>query len=76
MDWKIYLEHKDYYGSVEFISDDNTLYGSIIGINDLITYEAASVDELKKAFIVSVEDYLETCNSIGKEPNKFFNRVF
>lgn len=71
-----YLKHKDYFGSVEFSSDDNTLYGSIIGINDLVTYEADSVDELKKAFIESVEDYLETCNSIGKEPNKFFKGVF
>ena len=71
-----YLKHKDYFGSVEFSSMDNILYGSIIGINDLVTYEAESVEELKKAFVESVEDYLETCNALGKEPNKFFKGVF
>ena len=71
-----YLKHKNYFGSVEFSSEDNTLYGNIIGIDDLVTYEAESVKELKKVFIESIEDYLETCNSLGKEPNKFFKGVF
>ena len=71
-----YLKYKDYFGSVEFNSTDNILYGSIIGINDLVTYEATFVEELKKEFIESVEDYLETCKSLGKEPNKFFKGIF
>ena len=71
-----YLKHKNYFGSVQFSADDNILYGKIIGINDLVTYEAESVEELKSAFIEGVEDYLETCEEIGKEPNKFFKGVF
>lgn len=71
-----YLKHKSYYGSVEFSSRDNILFGSIIGINDLVTYEAESVGELKQAFIESVEEYLETCKSLGKEPDKYFKGVF
>lgn len=71
-----YLKHKNYFGSVEFSSEENLLFGKIIGIDDLVTYEADSVKELKNAFIESVEDYLETCNSLGKEPDKFFKGVF
>lgn len=71
-----YLKHKNYYGSVEFSADDNTLYGKIIGINDLVTYEAESVNELKNSFKEAVEDYLETCKELEKEPNKFYKGIF
>ena len=71
-----YLKHKTYFGSVEFSSEDNTLYGKIIGIDDLVTYEAESVEELKKVFKDAVEDYLETCQLLEKEPDKFFKGVF
>lgn len=71
-----YLKHKNYFGSVAFSSEDNILYGKIIGIDDLVTYEAESVEKLKKVFKESVEDYLETCKSLGKDPDKFFKGVF
>ena len=71
-----FLKYKNYLGSVEFNADDAILHGKIIGINDLVTFEANSVEELNKAFVEAVEDYLETCKEIGKEPNKFFKGVF
>lgn len=71
-----YLTHKNYFGSVEFSADDNILHGKIIGIIDLVTYEGDSVENLKSAFIEAVDDYLETCEIIGKEPNKLFKGVF
>ena len=61
-----YLEHKDYFGTVEFSSKDNCLYGKIIGINDLVSYEAQSIEELKMVFEESVEDYLNTCEELNK----------
>ena len=71
-----YLKHKDYIGTVEYSSEDAVLFGKIIGINDLVTYEADSVAKIKKAFIEAVEDYLITCKEIEKEPNKYFKGVF
>ncbi|WP_116772270.1 type II toxin-antitoxin system HicB family antitoxin [Maribacter litoralis] len=71
-----YLKHKNYFGSVEFSAEDAVLHGKIIGINDLVTFEANSVEELQQAFIDSVDDYLETCMEVGKEPNKFFKGAF
>lgn len=70
------LDHKGYFGSVEYSSGDGLLHGKVIGINDLVTYEGRSVKELKEAFEESVEDYLDTCKELGKEPNRFYRGVF
>ena len=70
------LKHGDYLGSVEFNAEDNILHGKIIGINDLVTYEASSVEELQEALKEAVADYLETCKELEKTPNKFFRGVF
>ncbi|PIB39055.1 type II toxin-antitoxin system HicB family antitoxin [Maribacter sp. 4G9] len=71
-----YLKYKDYLGSVEFSADDGVLHGKIIGINDLVTYEGTSVVELRSEFEDAVEDYLQMCVDLEKEPNKFFKGVF
>ncbi|TMU54995.1 type II toxin-antitoxin system HicB family antitoxin [Flagellimonas algicola] len=71
-----FLEYKDYIGSVEFSAEDNVLYGKVLGINDLVNFEATSVDELREAFKDAVNDYLTTCEELDKEPNKFFKGVF
>ena len=53
------LKHKNYYGSIEFSVDDNIFYGKVIGLEDLVSYEAESLDDLKIAFFEAVEDYLK-----------------
>jgi predicted HicB family RNase H-like nuclease len=55
------LKYKSYLGTVEYSNEDNCLYGKIIGIDDLVNYEAQSVEELKNNFKESIEDYLTTC---------------
>ena len=64
------LEYRSYYASVNFNAEDEVFHGKIIGINDLVTFEATTIRELKKAFHDAVDDYLETCKSIGKDPEK------
>ena len=70
------LEYKGYFGSVGYSSGNGKLHGKIIGISDSVTFEGSSVKELKEAFEESVDDYLETCKELGKEPNRFFKGVF
>ena len=67
------LQYKDYVASIHFSSVDEVFYGKILGIDDLISFEGASVKELKKSFQEAVEDYLETCKELGKDPNKTYN---
>lgn len=70
------LTYKGYLGTVSFSSEDEVFYGKIHGINDLVTFEGKSVNELKSSFKEAVEDYLETCATLNKEPNKTFKGSF
>ncbi|AFL80447.1 protein encoded in hypervariable junctions of pilus gene clusters [Aequorivita sublithincola DSM 14238] len=71
-----YLKHKGYIRTVEYSAEDKCLYGKVIGINDLVNYEAQSVEDLTNSFNEAVEDYLKTCKQLGKEPDKYFKGVF
>lgn len=71
-----FLSHKNYLGGIEYGVEDEILYGKILGINDVITYEADNIKELKTAFQDSADDYLERCKSVGKEPNKPYSGKF
>ena len=70
------LKYKEYLGTVSFSDEDQCLYGKLIGIDDLVSYESDSVSGLKKAFEDAVEDYLETCKSLNKNPLKSYGGVF
>ena len=70
------LQYDNFYASVHFSADDEVFYGKVLGINDLISFEGASVKELKEAFKEAVQDYLETCQQIGKEPEKTYKGSF
>ena len=70
------LQYKDYYASVSFSAEDDVFHGKVIGINDLISFEGDSVKTLKDAFIEAVDDYLETCIQINKQPEKMYKGSF
>lgn len=70
------IEYKGFIGSVHFNSEDEVFYGKIEGINDLVTFEAADVKSLKKAFKESVDDYLDLCSKYDKETEKSFKGSF
>jgi predicted HicB family RNase H-like nuclease len=70
------LQYKEYFASVHFSAEDETFFGKIIGINDLVTFEGTTVKELKKGFAEAVEDYLETCKALNKEPEKIYKGSF
>lgn len=62
--------YKGFVGSVEFDVDDNILYGRILFIEDIITYEGSTPAELNAAFTESVDEYLEFCTQQQLPPNK------
>lgn len=70
------LIYKEYIGTVHFSADDETFFGKIEGINDLVTFEGETVKELKNAFEEAVEDYIELCKEVGKAPLKSFKGSF
>ena len=68
--------YKGYNGTVEYSEADGVLFGQIFGINDLVTYEANSIDNLKIFFTEAVESYLTTCKEVGKNPEKEYKGLF
>ena len=70
------LEYKGYYATVHFNAEDEVFHGKIIGINDHVSFEGTTVTDLKAAFHEAVDDYLETCKELGKEPEKTYKGSF
>jgi predicted HicB family RNase H-like nuclease len=64
------MTYKGYSARIEFDEEDEIFVGRIIGINDVVGFHADNVPNLKSAFREAVDDYLETCADIGKEPQK------
>lgn len=70
------MEYKGYLAHIEFDDEANIFHGEVVNIRDVVTFQGASVDELRQAFEESVEDYLEFCASRGEEPNQPFTGLF
>ena len=70
------VKYKGYIGTVEYSPDDKVLYGKIEHINDLVTFEAKTANDLEKNFRATVDDYIETCRQLNKEPQKTFKGTF
>ncbi|MDC9729659.1 MAG: type II toxin-antitoxin system HicB family antitoxin [Methyloprofundus sp.] len=67
------LNYKNYLGSVNFDLEEGIIFGEIMFINDLVTYEATSVMELKNEFELAVDDYIDTCKTLNRKPQKAFS---
>lgn len=70
------MEYKGYFAKVEFDDDANIFHGEIINLRDVVTFEGETVDELRTAFVDSVEDYLAFCKERGEEPEKPYSGKF
>ena len=64
------LKHNGYIGSIEASLEDNCLFGKVLFIKALVSYEGKTVGELDAAFREAVEDYLTTCQALGQTPEK------
>lgn len=64
------MSYKGYAASIVYSDDDECFTGHIAGIRDRVGFHGESVIELKSAFHEAVDDYLETCAAVGKEPQK------
>jgi predicted HicB family RNase H-like nuclease len=70
------MKHKGYIGMFNVDTEAGILYGEVINIRDVITFQGETVEEVKKSFIDSVEDYLDFCKERGEDPEKPFSGSF
>lgn len=71
-----HLKYKEYIGSVEYSEEDKILYGKVLGIRGLISYEGQTIDELEKDFIEGIEQYLSVCDEENIKPQKSYSGAF
>ena len=67
------MNYKGYIGKVSYDDEANIFHGEVINTKDVITFEGVSVEDLKQAFIDSIEDYIDYCEELGESPEKPFS---
>jgi len=70
------LQYNGYEGTAELDMARRVCRGRLLFIDDLVTYEAATPDLLQKEFEAAVDDYLQTCAQVGKDPQRPFKGLF
>lgn len=70
------LFYKEYNGAVEYSREDNCLYGKVIGIKSLLSYEGNAVQELEQNFHDVIDEYLEDCRERDVEPEQPYKGTF
>jgi predicted HicB family RNase H-like nuclease len=64
------MTFKGYAAKIEYRDEDACFIGHIAGIKDVIGFHAETVKELRAAFEEAVDDYLATCEKLGRAPQK------
>ncbi|WP_438753665.1 type II toxin-antitoxin system HicB family antitoxin [Pararhizobium sp. O133] len=67
------MSYKGYTARIEFDAADEIFFGKLAGIADGVGFHADTVADLKTAFHEAVDDYIETCAKIGKDPQKSYS---
>ncbi|MCP5100038.1 MAG: type II toxin-antitoxin system HicB family antitoxin [Chloroflexi bacterium] len=70
------FEYKGYTGIFEYDPEARIFHGEVVDLRDVITFQGTAVDELEQAFQDSVDDYLEFCKELKREPQKPFSGKF
>lgn len=70
------LSYKNYNGTVEYSREDNCLFGKVVGIKSLLSYEGESVKELEQEFRDVIDEYLEDCRKRNVEPEQPYKGTF
>lgn len=67
------MTYKGLSARIEFDADDELIVGRIAGINDIVGFHADNAHDLTEAFHEAVDDYLDTCAKLGKEPERVYS---
>lgn len=64
--------YKDYTGSFEYDERNGTVWGKLLFIRDLITFESldGTPNSLKEQFQLAVDEYIADCEEEGLEPDR------
>lgn len=61
------IEYKGYIADVVFDPEIDAFHGTVINLNDVITFYGSSVAELREEMKKSIEEYFAFCKEQGRE---------
>lgn len=64
------IHYKGYSTRVEYSAEDLIYFGSILGIKDVVCFHSEKAQDFEAEFHRAVDDYLDFCKEIGKEPDQ------
>ena len=66
------MEYRGYIAKVEYDDSIGMLHGEVINAAPypIVTFQATDVDDLRREFHKSIDDYLEWCAEDGVEPRR------
>jgi predicted HicB family RNase H-like nuclease len=70
------IRYQGYLGKFDYDPQTKSFHGRVLNIQDIVTFAGHSIEELEQALQDSVEDYIEFCREVGKEPDKPFSGKF
>jgi len=53
------LNYRGFYGSADFVEDENIYYGKLLHIDDLVMYDSPTKEGIVKAFKDAVDQYMK-----------------
>jgi len=71
-----HLEYKGYTGTIEYSREDALLFGKVLGIRCLLSYEGSTGSELEANFKEVIDVYLSDCKLSDVKPEKPFKGSF
>ena len=70
------LEYRGYVGSIEYSKEDDLLFGKVLGIKGLISFEGTTGRDLENEFKEAIDTYLVDCKDQSIVPEKPFKGSF
>ncbi len=70
------MEYKGYHATFNYDAEDNLFIGKVHGLSDSLNFHGSSIEELTSMFHQSVDNYLDICKKIGKNPEKEYSGTF
>ncbi len=64
------LSYQDYRAEFGYDADADLFHGRVIGINAVVDFYGKDIEELKREFKTSIEDYIDYCRTLGQKPEK------
>lgn len=71
-----HLNYKGYTGTIEYSKEDKLLFGKVVGIQSLLSYEGHTGEDLEANFRITIDEYLENCKNLNLNPEKPFKGSF